>query len=73
MKGLLTAALFVPLVVGSCDRDPVSPDLLLPTDFVVSNPKLVTAVSSSARETASISVADERIVYVSLPPRTFAD
>jgi hypothetical protein len=73
MNRRLAAAWIIALVVGSCERNPVSPELPLPTDFVISNPTLAPASSGSTRAAASISVADERVVYVSLPPHTFAD
>jgi hypothetical protein len=73
MNRRLAAALIIPFVVGSCERNPISPELSLPTDFVISDPAPVEAGSSSLRGSTSLSVADERIVYVSLPPRTFAE
>jgi hypothetical protein len=73
MNRRFAAALIVPLVFGFCDRDPVSPELSLPTDFVISNPALVPAALLGLRGSPSISAADERIVYVSLPPHTFAE
>jgi hypothetical protein len=61
------------LVGSTCsDRGVVSPDLILPTDFVVSNPKTGAAISSNAGR-ASIFASSQSIVYVSLPPHTLPE
>lgn len=54
------------------DRGVVTPDLNLPTDFVVSNPKTVAGTSSTVGR-ASISSSGQSIVYVSLPPQTLPE
>lgn len=59
-------------VITCSDRGVVTPDLNLPTDFVVSNPKTVAATSSTVGR-ASISTSTQSIVYVSLPPHTLPE
>ncbi len=58
-------------IVACSDSGVVAPELTLPTDFVISNALSSSASISAARGRASISVADQRVVYVSLPPQTF--
>jgi Big-like domain-containing protein len=67
----LTAS--IALIGITCtDQGVVTPDLNLPTDFIVSNPETVASTSSIAGR-ASISVSTEPIVYVSLPPHTLPE
>jgi hypothetical protein len=54
------------------DRGVVTPDLNLPTDFVVSDPTSSAATSSNVGR-ASIFASSQSIVYVSLPPHTLPD
>jgi len=61
----------IALVGITCsERGVVAPQLTLPTDFVISNARPGTAGISATRVRSSVSVADQRIVYVSLPPLT---
>jgi len=54
------------------DRGVVSPDLTLPTDFVVSDPRAGSAISSNIGR-ASVFASSQSIVYVSLPPHTLPE
>ncbi|MFN2603342.1 MAG: Ig-like domain-containing protein [Gemmatimonadaceae bacterium] len=72
---IVNASLVVAIALAGmtcADRGVVTPDLNLPTDFVVSNPMIVAATSSNTGA-ASLSASSQSIVYVSLPPHTFPE